>query len=174
MTSVTIRKISRNAVQAGIHRLAHCNLRFSEQRLMRECLRVALKLWRGRKGIAERSGKYNHRSGPYEIVPFYTTEALRSASRARCHHSGIALSRMMDLAITIYLPRVLEYWLRFDYQWRDRQDVEIWRAKYNLRHNSESFVISYYGQTRNNNGRCLDYSERIEIMPWPPPFSAAA
>lgn len=141
---------------------------------MRECLRFALKFWRGRKGIAARNRKYNKRPGPYEIVPFLTTESLRSVSWARCHHAGISLSRLMDFAIANYLPRVLEYWLRFDYRWRDKQDAENWRAKYSLRRNREDFVISYNALTEKNDETFLHYEEKTEILPWPPPLSAAA
>jgi len=149
--------------------LAERDMPFSEQRLMRECLRLALKLWRGRKQIAARNRRYNRCAGPYEIVPFYTTEALRSVSWARCHHAGISLSRLMDFAVACYLPRVLEYWLRFDYADRDRRDAAIWRAKYALRRNTADFVISYKSVTRINDGNQLDFGEKTEILPWPPP-----
>lgn len=132
---------------------------------MRECLRMALKFWRGRGVVAGRSKRYNHRVGPYEIMPFYTTEALRKVSANRCHHSGISLSRLMDFAINHYLQRVMEYWLRFEYFDRDREDVRIWRAKYARRLNREDFVISYVSHTRKNDGKTLEYFEKTEIRP---------
>ena len=140
---------------------------------MRECLRFALKFWRGRKGIAARNKKYNKRLGPYEIVPFFSTESLRSVSWARCHHAGISLSRLMDFAIANYLPRVVEYWLRFDYHWRDKCDADLWYQKYNLRRNRDDFVISYKASTGKNNLSQLWYEEKTEIMPWPPPITSA-
>ena len=139
---------------------------------MRECLRIALKFWRGRKGIARRNKKYNACLGPYEIVPFYTTEALRSVAWARCHHSGISLSRMMDFAVTNYLQRVLEYWLRFEYTEQDKADASLWRVKYVQRRNCSDFVISYEGLTVENSGIILAYHERSTILPWPPPQNA--
>lgn len=158
----------------AVDKLAKYNIDFSEQRLMRECFRIALKFWRGHRGIAARNKKYNQRVGPYEIVPFYSTEALRGAAWTRCHHSGISLSRLMDFAIANYLPRVLEYWLRFDYHWRDKQDTETWKTKYNLRRNGDDFIISYYAHTERNDGRSLFYEERTEILLWPPPLNAVA
>jgi hypothetical protein len=80
----------------------------------------------------------------------------------------------MDFAIANYLPRVVEYWLRFDYHWRDKQDAESWSAKYAMRHNREDFVISYYARTEKNDRISLYYSEKTEILPWPPPLSVAA
>lgn len=174
LTSVTIRVAVRQAIKKARAQLAENRIEFSEQRLMRECLRLALKFWRGHKGLAARNKKYNKRVGPYEIVPFCTTESLRSAAWARCHHSGIALSRLMDFAIANYLPRVVEYWLRFDYHWRDKQDAESWRAKYAMRRNREDFVISYCAHTEKNDRMSLYYSEKTEILPWPPPLSVAA
>jgi hypothetical protein len=173
-TSVTIRTINRTRLREAVKTLTIRGIHFSEQRLMRECLRIALKFWRGRRGIAARNKKYNKRTGPYEIVPFYSTESLRSATWTRCHHSGISLSRMMDFAVARYLPRVLEYWLRFEYRGRDKVDVEIWQTKYALRRHSADFIISYKGRTANNNGIMLEYSEKTEILPWPPPLHVAA
>lgn len=169
LTSVTIRTSAREALSNAREKLAQSNIEFSEQRLMRKCLRIALKLWRGRSRIAGRNKKYNKRIGPYEIVPFCTTEALRSAAWARCHHSGIALSRLMDFAIANYLPRVLEYWLRFDYYGRDKDDAALWKAKYALHRHREDFVISYNAVTEKNDGIRLNYTEETQILPWPPP-----
>lgn len=136
---------------------------------MRECLRIALKFWRGRKGIARRNKKYNACLGPYEIVPLYTTEALRSVAWSRCHHSGISLSRMMDFAVANYLQRVLEYWLRFEYTEQDKMDASLWQLKYAQRRNCSDFVISYEGLTEENSGITLAYHEILRILPWPPP-----
>lgn len=173
-TSVTMRVSTHAALKQGVRILAERKIEFSEQQLMRECLRIAIRLWRGRRQIAGRNKKYNRCTGPYEIVPFYTTEALRRAAWARCHHSGIALSRLMDFAISHYLQRVLEYWLRFDYRWRDHSDVKFWRAKYARRRHVSDFVISYETVTEKNDGILLDFRERMEIQAWPPPIFSAA
>ncbi len=164
-----MRTSTHEALKQGVATLAGKKIEFSEQKLMRECLRIGLKFWRGRRKMAMRNKKYNRCAGPYEVVPFYTTEALRSAALARCHHSGLSLSRLMDFAIRHYLQRVLEYWLRFDYSWRDRADAERWRARYALRRGAADFVISYSALTQKNDGILLDFSEKTEILPWPPP-----
>jgi len=168
-TSVTLRLSTHTLLHKAIPLFKQRGLNCSEQRLMRECLRVALKLWRGRRNIAERNRKYNARVGPYEIVPWYTTENLRAIAHARCHHAGISLSRLMDFAIVTYLPRVIEYWLRFDYYWRDKADAAAWARKYACRRHFERFVISYETQTERNDGTALKYSEKTTINPWPPP-----
>jgi hypothetical protein len=168
-----MRSATRSSLQAGVQTLRNRGIFFSEQRVMRECLRIALKFWRGGKGIARRNKKYNPCSGPYEIVPFYTTEALRSVAWARCHHSGISLSRMMDFAVANYLQRVLEYWLRFEYTEQDKLDASLWQMKYAQRRNCSDFVISYEGITVENNGIILAYHEKSTILPWPPPQNAS-
>ena len=144
-------------------------LRFSEQRLLRECVRFSLRFWRGRKGIAGRNKKYNKRTGPFEILPLYSTEALRSAAWARCHHSGISFSRFVDFAVSTYLARVMEYWLRFAYAGRDEEDVSFWQTSYTRRRAPLDFVISYEAQTEKNNGEVLRFTENTQILPWPPP-----
>lgn len=169
LTSLSMRSSLRKRLKAGVVLLNQRGVSFSEQRVMRECLRFALKFWRGRKHIATRNRKYNKRIGPYEIVPFYTTEALRRVAHARCHHSGVSLSRMMDFAVTTYLPRVLEYWLRFEYRDRDLADAARWCEKYERRLHRSDFIISYDACTENNDGIVLKYTEKSEILPWPPP-----
>lgn len=168
-TSLTMRSTLRRQLRDADTMLKESGVHLSEQRLMRECLRLALKFWRGRKHIAGRNRKYNKRIGPYEIVPFYTTEALRRVAHARCHHSGVSLSRLMDFAVANYLPRVIEYWLRFEYRNRDKSDAAAWREKYERRLNPSDFIISYEACTEKNNGAMLKYVETSEILPWPPP-----
>lgn len=164
-----MRQAIRRRLEAGVAVLNDKNVRLSEQRVMRECLRFALKFWRGHGKIARRNRKYNGRLGPYEIMPFYTTEALRSATQTRCHHAGISLSRLMDFAVAIYLPRVIEHWLQIEYHDRDKVDAAIWRAKYGRRRNCLDFVISYKSETAQNDGNRLEFTEKSEILPWPPP-----
>ena len=168
-TSVTIRSSTRVILRDTSLYMRNRGVNFSEQRLMRECLRVALKFWRGRKGKATRNKRYNTRRGPYEVVPFYTSEALRSVAWTRCHQAGISLSRLMDFAVRFYLPRVMEYWLRFAYRDQDREDAELWAARYRQRLHREDFVISYEHRVAQNTETTLEFWEKTEILPWPPP-----
>lgn len=173
-TSVTIRAALRQRLREGEAELLQRGIRFSEQRLLRECIRLALRLWHGRKEIASRNRKYNRRRGPYLIIPFYATEALRRVAHARCHHSGMSFSRLVDFAVAHYLPRVVEYWLRFDDRDRNKADVALWKERYERRGNREDFIISYESRTAKNNGRSLEFTEKTEILPWPPPNWLAA
>lgn len=168
-TSVTIRATTRLTLKLNQKILSERQLDFSEQRLIRECLRLALQFWRGRKDIAKRNKRYNKRDGDYEIIPLYTTEALRSAAWTRCHHSGISLSRLIDFAIANYLNRVVERWLSFQYSGRDPMDVALWQKKYDRRRPVQNFLISYDARTEMNTNHTLAFSEKIEILPWPPP-----
>lgn len=168
-SSVTIRVATRGALRRASTQLKSYEINLSEQRLMRECLRLALRFWRGRSAIAKRNKKYNQRIGPYEIVPLYSTEALRSAAWVRCHHSGMSLSRFMDFAVANYLPRVVENWLQNDFYWREKEDLAFWQEKYARRHNRLGFVISYASLTEKNNATQLYYVEKTEILPWPSP-----
>lgn len=173
-TSVTIRAALRQRLREAEAQLRRRGIRFSEQRLLRECIRLALRLWHGRKQIAARNRRYNRRPGPYLIIPFYTTEALRRVAHARCHHSGMSFSRLVDFAVAHYLPRVVEYWSRFDYGGRDPADVALWKERYERRVNRGDFIISYKASTEKNNGIILEFTEKSEILPWPPPNWLAA
>lgn len=168
-SSVTMRVTVRRRLAAASQQMSARGIRFSEQRLLRECVRFALRFWRGRKAIAGRNKKYNKRRGPFEILPLYTTEALRSAAWARCHHSGISFSRFVDFAVSTYLARVVEYWLRFGFAGRDQGDVVFWEKRHSARRNSADFVISYAAQTMENDGQTLIFMEKTQILAWPPP-----
>lgn len=135
---------------------------------MRDCLRLALKFWRGDGGIAACNRRYNGRIGPYEIVPFCSTEALRRVCWARCHHAGVSVSRLMDFAVSCYLDRVIEDWMSVDFYWRDKEDAKIWRALYHRRNNRSDFIISYESRTVKCTEGVLAYVEKTEINPWPP------
>ena len=167
MTSVMLRISTRHQLKAGLERLAVIRGEISEQRLMRECIRIMLRFWRGRGMIAGRNKRYNQRPGPYVIVPFYSTEALRSVSWARCHHAGISFSRLVDFAIQTYLQRVIEEFLSVGFYWRDKADVDFWRERYALRKRSIPFVISYYSDTKHNDGIVLQYEEKTQIRTLP-------
>lgn len=168
-TSVTIRTSNRALLREASKSMRNRGVNFSEQRLMRECLRVTLKFWRGHKDRAARNKRYNYRTGPYEIAPFYTTEALRSVAWTRCHQAGISLSRVIDFAVRFYLPRVMEYWLRYAYRDQDRADAELWAARYQQRLHRDDFVISYEHRVVQNTETTLEFWEKTEIRPWPPP-----
>jgi len=148
--------------------LAGKGLKYSEQRLMRDCLRLALKFWRGHGAIAACNKRYNKRLGHYEIVPFWSTEALRRVCWARCHHSGLSLSRLMDFAVSCYLPRVLEDWMANGPGWSSKDDLTLWRDKYHARKHRSAFIISYESETAQNDGYILRYWEKSQIEPWPP------
>jgi hypothetical protein len=168
-SSLTLRGKTRVRLRQAAKTLQSKGIMFSEQRLLRECLRIALRLWRGHAGIARRCRRYNKSKGPYEIMAFYTTEALRSVACARCHHSGISLSRLVDFSITVYLQRVIEEWLSFPRGKLSAEEALPWAERYRQRRHISGFVISYESETEYNNGRLLHFSEKSEILPWPPP-----
>lgn len=174
MTSVTLRLTTRSHLASAIDRLNSVNIAVSEQRLMRECLRFALRFWRGRGAIATRNKRYNQRTGPFEIVPFCSTEALRAVSWARCHHGGLSFSRMMDFAINAYLDRVVEQYLSARFFWRDKEDLAAWQKKFENRRKSIPFIINYYESTRINDGIVLNFEEKSEIRFMARPQAGAA
>lgn len=167
MTSVTIRRTTQTSLKGAVERLNRHGFSFSKQNLMRECFRLALKLWRGNGGIATCNKRYNTRSGTFVIVPFRTTEALRCVSWARCHHAGISLSRLMDFALSTYLVRVVEQWMSEGFWGQSEHSLADWRARYKRRRNRAPFLISYHSSTAENNFSVLRFQEKVEIQPWP-------
>lgn len=167
MTSVTMRKITQTRLKEAVIRLNRHGFAFSGQTLMRECLRLTLKLWRGTGEIASCNKRYNVRSGPFIIVPFRTTEALRCVYQARCHHAGISLSRLMDFALSTYLTRVIEKWMSEGFLGQSEHNLVDWQSRYSQRRNRIPFLISYKSSTYENSLSILKFLETVEIKPWP-------
>lgn len=153
-----MREVTKRALRSALVRSNAVKSPLSEQELMRRCLRLLLTRWRGLKQIARRNKRYNHRPGTYVVVAFYWTEDLRMAASAKCHHSGVSLSRLMDFAIATYLDRVLA-------QTMNACPMSLVKMKFG---GNDRYFINYACLTRRNDGRVLEYSQYCEIQPRPP------
>ena len=165
-TSISLRAESIQKVKTALKLLQSRQIEVSEQRLMRDCLRVVLRAWKGRKAKSERLRTYNQRSGVYKIKAFYLPLKLYQVTWARSHHSGISVSRMVDFGITTYLDRIVEEYLATPYRGRDKADVQKWRKKTEARRDIPRFFINYTTATETNDGTLLDYMEKTEILPY--------
>jgi len=166
MTSLTLRTSTIARVGQLKKMLAEQGCRLSEQQILRECLRYALKYWRGNGDKSRRNRKYNHRFGVYKIVPFRSSEALRSVAHARCHHAGISLSRLVDFAVMTYARRLGQQWTGATPRYLEYIESKSQRKKPRNRQDHDDFVISYDAKTIANVKMQLHFAEKTVIEPW--------
>jgi hypothetical protein len=110
-TSVTLRASTCRQLRSAAAKCAESGKTRSMQCLLRECLMFCLKTWRVQAKMHRGNRIYNHKAGPYIIVPLYWHENLRGTTAALSHFSGISVSRVVDFAINCYLERILDRYL---------------------------------------------------------------
>ena len=163
MTSVTLRLATRSKLKQAITDLAPVRGEVSEQRLMRACVRLAIRLWRGKSQKARRNRLFNRKQQIYAIVPFYSTEALRAVAQARCHFSGLSFSRLMDFAIRCYLGRIVTEYLAAPFYWRDAGEVAFSQKQLARRKKIPPFVINYLCIVSDGADEPLCFTEKLTL-----------
>ena len=107
-TSISLPSVSYRRLQAARKIFARHCIRYSEQEMYRRLFKFFLKNWRGRGLKTNGLRRYNVEGKEYEIRPLYINQVLYAAIWQRALHSGESVSRMLDLAIRVYLPRLLD------------------------------------------------------------------
>jgi hypothetical protein len=164
-TSVTLRKTSVRRVKAAILILSRHRFNFSEQRIFSWLLKFYLNHWRGQGRKPACLRRYNTDGYKYQIRPLYINQVLHAAATQRAMHSGESVSRMLDFAIRVYLPRLLEEVLTGSLPLRCASDKQYWQARYARRLNTAPVFISYRSSTEINTERGLHWLQKTEIIP---------
>jgi hypothetical protein len=167
-TSISLRKSSHRRFLAGLKILRRNGVLWSESELLHELAKVYLRHWRGRKGKAERTRRYNRCRGRKNIrISWYMDTRLYLVLWSRAIHSGESVSRMLDFAITYFLPRLLEECLRgaIPGHRRSERNAPYWQARYERRHKRQlEIFVNYRCVTTKNDGRILHYRQRYQIL----------
>lgn len=164
-TSVTLRKASIRRVKAAILILSRHHFDFSEQRIFSWLLKFYLTHWRGHGKKSACLRRYNMDGVEYKIRPLYINQVLHAAVTQRAMHSGESVSRMLDFAIRVYLPRLLEEVLTGSLPLRCAGDKKYWQDRYACRLNTAPVFISYRCSTKINAERDLHWLQKTEIIP---------
>lgn len=160
-TSVSLPNISYRRLCAARMIFARHGIRYSDQEIYRRLFKYFLRNWRGRGKKTNSLRRYNADGKAYEIQPLYINQVLYAALWQRALHSGESISRMLDVAIRIYLPRMLEDLLRSV----SSRNSSYWQARYGRRARQyPDFFINYICQTRNNDGNGLEYIQGAQII----------
>lgn len=165
-TSVSLPHASYRRLSAGRKIFARNGIFYSDQEIYRRLLKDYLKNWRGRGLKTNRTRRYNANGKSYQVHPFYVNQVLYAALWQRALHSGESISRMLDCAIRLYLPRLLESLLgQPDTLGRFSGNSAYWASRYQSRAVKYSdFFINYECVTRQNNGLSLQYSQKVRII----------
>ena len=164
-TSVTLRKRSIRRVKATIHVLSRHGLDFSEQRIFLWLLKSYLNQ-RGRLGKKPAClRRYNTDGHEYKIRPLYINQVLHAAVTQRAMHAGESVSRILDFAIRVYLPRLLEEVLTGSRPLRCAGDKKYWQDRYARRRNTTPVFISYRCSTEIHAEKGLHWLQKTEIIP---------
>jgi len=165
-TSISLPSVSYRRLQAARKIFARHRIRYSEQEMYRRLFKFFLKNWRGRGLKTNGLRRYNVEGKEYEIRPLYINQVLYAAIWQRALHSGESVSRMLDLAIRVYLPRLLESLLgQADFSSRVNAKSAYWSVRSNRRKlQYGDFFINYTCRTKKNAIGHLDYAQKTEII----------
>lgn len=162
-TSVSIPQNAYRRILASRKIFARHAIYFSEQEIYRRIFKLFLKNWRGRGRKTNGLRRYNCSGKNYEIHPLYINQVLHSALLQRATHSGESLSRMLDVAIRLYLPRLLETLLGTACSSGVNQVY--WARRYAQRiYKFPDFFINYECVTGVNSANRLEFQQKTEII----------
>lgn len=159
-TSVSLPGASYRRVCAARLIFARHRIYYSDQEIYRRLFKLFLKCWRGQGPKTNGLRRYNRDGRLYGVHPLYINQVLYAALWQRALHSGESVSRMLDVAIRVYLPRLLESLLG-----QAGAASKYWKARYNRRSGTfPDFFINYTCQTRNNDGANLCYLQETKLI----------
>lgn len=162
-TSVSMHQSSYRRLCAARKIFARHGIHYSDQEIYRRLFKHFLKNWRGRGPKSNGLRRYNARRSDYEIHPLYINQVLYGALWQRALHSGESISRMLDFAIRVYLPRLLEEILRSE--GNSRENANYWESRYQRRKRQYSdFFINYSCTTRESTSNRLEYLQETQII----------
>jgi hypothetical protein len=162
MTSVSLPQVAYRRLTAARRIFARHGVIYSDQEIYRRLFKHYLKNWRGRGRKTNGLRRYNCDGKSYEVHALYINQMLHAALWQRATHSGESVSRMLDVAIRVYLPRLLEEILRYSSSIRNGA---YWAARY-LRRKDQypEFFINYQCRTERNDSKGLKYLQKVVIL----------
>ena len=161
-TSISMPAASYRRLSAARKIFARSGIRYADDEIYRRLFKEYLMNWRGRGRKTNGTRRYNTDGKNYVIRPLYINQVLYAALWQRALHSGESISRMLDVAIRVYLPRLLESLLSFPLM----RNFRYWASRLRRRKRQyPDFFINYECQTLRNDGQVLIYSQNMKIIP---------
>lgn len=165
-TSVSLPHVSYRRLQVAQKIFARNGIHYSEQEVFRRLFKFFLKNWRGRGQKTNGLRRYNAEGKSFQIRPLYVNQVLYAALWQRALHSGESVSRMLDVAIRLYLARLLESLIgQSDGFGNFKGNSAYWAARYARRNRQYSdFFINYSCRTQSNDAERLEYVQTVDII----------
>lgn len=159
-TSVSLPAMSYRRICAARLIFARYGIHYSDQEIYRRLFKLFLKSWRGQGRKTNGLRHYNKDGKSYGVHPLYINQVLYAALWQRALHSGESVSRMLDVAIRVYLPRLLESLLG-----QGEGNSIYWKTRFRRRTRTfPDFFINYTCQTGINDGIKLSYAQETQII----------
>lgn len=166
-TSVSLPQSSYRRILAARKILARNCVYLSEQAIYRRLFKFYLKNWRGEGLRTNGLRRYNATREKHDIHPLYINQVLHAAVSERALHSGESLSRMLNFAIRIFLPRLMEQMLSRSAACGSCSATNhaYWAARLARRsRHYPDFFINYSCKTLRNDGIILQYAQASQII----------
>jgi hypothetical protein len=165
-TSISLPHISYRRLSTARKIFARNGIVYSDQEIYRRLFKHYLKNWRGHGLKTNGLRRYNADGKAYEIHPLYINQVLYAALWQRALHSGESVSRMLDVAIRVYLPRLLEELLRDSGPgMKVGRNAAYWDFRYRRRlRQYPDFFINYRCKTERNDSGGLEYLQSARIL----------
>jgi hypothetical protein len=165
-TSVSLPRVAYRRLTAARRIFARHGIVYSDQEIYRRLFKHYLTNWRGRGRKTNGLRRYNCDGKSYEVHALYINQMLHAALWQRAIHSGESISRMLDVAIRVYLPRLLEeilsYSSRVSFSTHSRA---YWAARYSRRKRQyPELFINYQCRTERNDAKGIQYLQKVEIL----------
>lgn len=168
-TSISLRPASKRRLTAARKILLRNGIAWSESELLRRLAKVYLRHWRGTRLKSATARRYNRstKGEKYVRVAWYADRLLYSILWQRAIHSGESISRMLDFSIRMFLPRLLEEYLRTPMPGcrRASRNSAYWQRRFMRRPNPQPEIfITYQCETEINAPSGLRYWQAYKIL----------
>jgi hypothetical protein len=169
-TSISLLESSARRIKAALCILERNGVICSQSELLRLLAKMYLQSWRGEGDRLPVLRRYNARRkrAEYVIMPWYIDQVLRAALWQRSLHTGISVSRMLDFAVRIYLPRLVESMLCRPVPGcgRAARNSGYWNKRLQARRiQKPDLFISYSHETLINRRGNLNFADEVKIIP---------
>jgi hypothetical protein len=139
----------------------------SESQILSAIAKLYLARWKGRGQKSATARRYNRKvSKRYVRMAWYCERELYATLWQRTLHSGQSVSRILDLAIRVYLPRLVETILsqRLGAHGVGSKNSSYWQTRYKLRRNPQPPVfVTYQCKTEINRHDILRYVQEYRL-----------
>lgn len=165
-TSVSLPAATYRQLKAGRLLLKKGGVFFSDDEIYRRLFKLYLLFWRGKGRKTNSLRRYNAKRKTYEIRPLYINQVLYASLWQRALHSGESVSRMLDVAIRLYLSRLIESMLSGTKgRGLQRRNAEYWARRFQKRKEPHGqFFINYRCKTVRNRTGELNYIQKMTII----------